>query len=68
MNTAQLSIQGMSCGHCVAHVTQTLASLPGVTTKSVEIGRAVVSYEPDVIDLARIEGELARKGYPAIGR
>jgi copper chaperone CopZ len=66
MNRAELSIQGMSCGHCVAQVRQTLASLPGVAAESVEIGRAIVSYEPGAVDVARIEAELTRKGYPAV--
>jgi len=65
MEQVHLSIEGMSCGKCVAHVKKTLETLPGVTPESVEIGRAVVSYDPGVMEPARIEAALTEDGYPA---
>jgi len=65
MTQARLSIEGMSCGHCVAHVTKALEGLPGVSAESVEIGGAVVSYDPSTTDLPKIEATLADEGYPA---
>jgi len=65
MAQANLSIEGMSCGHCVAHVKKALEGLPGVSAESVEIGRAVVSYDPATTDLPKIEETLADEGYPA---
>jgi copper chaperone CopZ len=65
MAQVSLSIEGMSCGNCVAHVKKTLEKLSGVTPESVEIGRAVVSYDPDVTEPARIEAALTQDGYPA---
>jgi len=49
----------------VAHVKKTLETLPGVTPESVEIGRAVVSYDPGVMEPARIEAAHTEDGYPA---
>jgi len=65
MAQAKLTIDGMTCGHCVAHVQKALEGLSGVSVESVEIGRAVVTYDPTATDLPRIEETLADEGYPA---
>ncbi|MEG2018838.1 MAG: cation transporter, partial [Clostridium sp.] len=31
----KISIEGMSCGHCVNHVKEALSELPGVTSVDV---------------------------------
>ena len=65
MAQVNLSIEGMSCGNCVAHVKKALEGLPGVSPRSVEIGRAEVDYDPAVTDLPRIQQVLGEEGYPA---
>lgn len=65
MERATLAIEGMTCGHCLSHVTQTLEGLAGVRPESVELGKAVVSYDPTVIEPVRIERALTEDGYPA---
>ena len=40
--TETLTIDGMSCSHCVASVEKALASVEGTTVRSVEIGHAEV--------------------------
>jgi copper chaperone CopZ len=44
MNTVQLQVTGMSCGHCVAAVTKALKSVPGTQEAQVDLasGRATV--------------------------
>ena len=44
MNTVQLQISGMTCGHCVAAVTKALKSVPGTQDAQVDLasGRATV--------------------------
>ena len=39
-----LKIEGMSCGHCVASVTQALEKTTGVVVDAVEIGQAKIRY------------------------
>jgi len=49
-----LSIQGMSCGHCVGAVRDALAKVPGVDRVidvNLERGRAIVTGEPDAEQL-----------------
>jgi copper chaperone len=41
----EITVKGMSCGHCVAAMTKALASLPGVREVKVDLGSGRVSYE-----------------------
>lgn len=65
MARVDLSIQGMSCGNCVAHVRNALEGLDGVQAESVEIGSASVTYDPSETDLPGIQKALEEEGYPA---
>ena len=43
--TTQIAVTGMTCGHCVASVTEELTELPGVESVDVELetGRVTVT-------------------------
>ena len=41
----EITVKGMSCGHCVAAMTKAMASLPGVSQVAVDLGSGRVSYE-----------------------
>jgi copper chaperone len=49
MKVHDLSIGGMSCGHCVMHVKQALDAVDGVDVEDVQIGKARVWYEDEKI-------------------
>ena len=59
-----LSIDGMSCGHCVQAVTKVLAAVPGVGVRSVAVGRAEITA-PDGLSVARAVNALGEAGYAA---
>jgi copper ion binding protein len=44
-----LRVEGMSCAHCVASITEAVTPLPGVTGVAVDLqaGAVTVSGEPD---------------------
>ena len=65
MNTLELEIEGMSCGHCVAAVSEALKELPGVTVKEVKIGAAQVSYQPEQVTPDDIVLAVEDAGYSA---
>jgi copper chaperone CopZ len=65
METLQLSINGMSCGHCVATVKQTLGALPGVRVDAVGIGAATVTYDASKESADAIANAVSKAGYPA---
>jgi copper chaperone CopZ len=65
MEKLHLSINGMSCGHCVARVRQTLAALPGVHVHDVDIGAATLTYDASVGSAEAIANAVSEAGYPA---
>lgn len=65
MEELTLAIDGMSCGHCVARVKQTLSSAPGVRVTDVSIGSASVTYDAAVTSPEKIAGAVSAAGYPA---
>lgn len=67
MKTANLKIEGMSCGHCVKAVTQALHSVDGVHKADVDLagGRAVVEYEEGRTTPAALVGAVMEEGYTA---
>ena len=50
--TTTLKVSGLTCGHCVAHVTEELEALPGVKHVSVILnkgGQSVATVVSDVV-------------------
>ena len=65
MSNLTLTIEGMSCHHCLNAVNKALTALPGVTIESVRIGRAEVSFDPALADAERIAAAVTDAGYRA---
>ena len=63
MGQASLSIDGMSCGHCVAHVHKALAALPGVHVDDVAIGSATIHYDAGAATPEDIAKAVSSAGY-----
>jgi len=59
-----LSIDGMSCGHCVTQVTKALSAVPGIEVKSVAIGSAQIGAAGSAAVTAAL-ASLAEAGYTA---
>ena len=65
MNKIELEIEGMSCEHCVAAVTEALGELPGVSVDEVRVGAAQVRYDPDQVSPDQIALAVEDAGYAA---
>ena len=65
MSKLELDIEGMSCGHCVAAVSEALQDLPGVNVEQVRIGSAEVTYEPAQVSPEQIVLAVEDAGYSA---
>ncbi|HJW83111.1 MAG TPA: heavy metal translocating P-type ATPase [Anaerolineae bacterium] len=65
--TTTLSVSGMTCASCVAHVEGALKELPGVTEAVVNLGlgSAKVTYIPGVVTLSRMKRAVREVGYEA---
>ena len=64
MSTQEFRVLGMSCGHCVAFVTEAVEALDGVQSVAVDLPAetlTVVSVEP--LDLAVLQTALGDAGY-----
>ncbi len=61
---AWLSVEGMTCAHCQAHVKKALEGLEGVTLAEVTLdpGQAVV-YEQKNVSLSKLAGAIEEAGY-----
>lgn len=62
----ELSISGMSCGHCVRAVEDALSDLEGVHVESVEIGRAVVEAPSGEETRERLKAAVHEEGYEVL--
>ena len=60
-----LSIEGMHCGGCVNRVTTALGKAPGVTVEKVEVGSALVEFDPALTSPAAIVEAVNRLGFTA---
>lgn len=65
MNRVTLQVQGMSCGHCVRAVEDALSQVEGATVEKVEIGSAVVTFDPQRTNTGALVDAVADAGYEA---
>lgn len=65
MESMTLHVEGMSCNHCKAAVTNALKGLPGVADVNVDLasGCVVVRYEPMQVTLAAMREAVEEEGY-----
>ncbi len=59
-----ISIEGMSCNHCVAHVKEALEGLDGITSVKVDLGKkcALIESKSEIKDEA-IKSAIEDAGY-----
>jgi len=60
-----LTIAGMTCGHCVSAVREALEALPGVNVHRVGIGTASVTLDPQGASPAALVEAVREAGYQA---
>jgi copper chaperone CopZ len=59
--TTSWTVTGMTCGHCVASVTEEIEEIPGVTAVDVQLATGLVTVtsevplERDVVEAAVLE-------------
>jgi copper ion binding protein len=62
-----LNIEGMSCDHCVRHVSDALKEIPGVKKAAVSLKEknAVVDHE-DKVTLEAMKNAVVEAGYEVV--
>ena len=61
----ELTIAGMTCGHCVRAVVDTLEDLPGIEVDHVRIGHALLRFDPATANPAAVIEAIRGAGYQA---
>ena len=65
MKPHELTIQGMSCEHCVMHVRHALDAVDGLEVENVQIGKARVWYDDDKISKT-LSDKVQEAGYKVV--
>ncbi len=67
MNTDTFTVTGMTCGHCVASVTEEVSEIDGVSAVDVtlETGEVVVTSETP-IDREAVAAAVTEAGYAVV--
>jgi copper chaperone CopZ len=67
MTTATYSVDGMTCAHCVHHVTSEISALPGVDDVQIDLvvgGSSSVTVTSEApLDPAAVEAAVVEAGY-----
>lgn len=63
MTSLHLTIDGMSCGHCVMSVQKALRALDGVDVQQVQIGSAALQFDPAKRTVEEILEAVRDQGY-----
>src|SRR5437762_1731180 len=66
-SSATLSVAGMDCASCVAHVEKAARGVNGVQVCRVNLarGRAVVEFDPAKTNPTEVAAAITESGYPA---
>ncbi|MCD2105386.1 MULTISPECIES: heavy-metal-associated domain-containing protein [Rhodococcus] len=67
MTTAEYTVSGMTCGHCVGSVKEEVGNIAGVTAVDVELasGRVVVTSDAPVSE-ADVAAAVDEAGYAVV--
>ncbi len=65
MRQISLVVPAISCDHCKHTVESTLKSVGGVKEAIVDVAnkRVALSYDPEKVELSRLEEALTEEGY-----
>jgi copper chaperone len=64
MTTATFSVEGMTCGHCVAAVTEEVKRIRGVTDVAVDLESGAVTITSDAdVATAEVKAAVEEAGY-----
>ena len=66
--TIELTVQGMTCDHCVRAVTEAIAGVAGVSDASVDLDAGAATLTGDGVDLEAVVAAIVEEGYEAAPR
>ena len=63
--TIQLTINGMTCDHCVRAVTEAISGVTGVSGADVDLEAGAATVTGEGIDLEAVVSAIVEEGYEA---
>ena len=64
----EITVKGMSCGHCAAAVTKALGALPGVSQVQVDLATGRVTFEnANPVPEEELARAIKAAGYEFVG-
>ena len=67
MSTNTFVVKGMTCGHCVNHVTEEVSKIPGVVSVDITLETGAVTIESSGdIDASAVEAAVVEAGYELV--
>jgi copper chaperone len=65
METINLTVEGMSCGHCVSSIKNSVGALSGIGQVNVDLRskKVAVEYDPKKINTQAIKDTIEDQGY-----
>jgi copper chaperone CopZ len=67
MSKIEISIEGMTCGHCAMSVTNELATLEGVSNVQVDHAAGKATVEVEGVSEDQLSAAVEEAGYQATG-
>lgn len=68
MTTSTFTVEGMTCSHCVASVTEEISAIAGVTDVEVDLDSGRVEVTADTpVDEADVRAAVDEAGYTLLG-
>jgi copper chaperone len=68
MTTTEYKVKGMTCGHCVAAVTEEVGAIEGVTDVKVDLTSGVVTVASTApLDDQTVRDAVDEAGYEVVG-
>jgi copper chaperone CopZ len=66
MTQTQLAVSGMTCDHCVRHVTDAISKVAGVNSVNVKLAEGLAVIESDsALNLEAVKEAVVAAGYSA---
>ena len=66
MIQTQLAVSGMTCDHCLRHVTDAISKVAGVNNVNVKLVEGLAEIESDsALDLQAVKDAVVAAGYSA---
>ena len=59
----KLNVGGMHCGACVRRLKTALEKVPGLEVRSVEVGKAEVTYDPQQATAEELKAVVEKAGF-----